>query len=636
MNWMPLVTGVAALLLALALTPVVRSWAINLGLCSQPRADRWNQRVVAMLGGVAIVTSVLVACLPVVTRLGSPGPLLLLTGLAMALVGYYDDRKEFRPELKLIAQILLAIVMVVGGLRIGLPQSWPVVIDPLLTLFWLVAITNAFNLLDNMDGLCAGIASVAGLVLAVIAMKTGSYALAAVCTALVGACLGYLKYNKHPATIFMGDCGSLFLGHMLAGAALLMPGAGGSGGFGLVLAVPALVMLIPLFDTTIVSLSRPWFKRRITQGGRDHMSHRLVAIGMSEPAAVRLLWILAGAGGFAAIMLLYLDWWLAVPIGLTVILITALLAWYLLRVRIYEETDSLTQVLDRASLPLLGEHRYRRRVGEVLFDTVGIGLGLFIAFVLRYEGRIVQPELQTQLVGALPLVVGIHLVIYALAGVYRGIWRFTSVVDLPRFVFAVVMGSVVSGLVLHLLGNNLGGSSTILVINGLLQMFMLAGTRVTLRLIRDMLRTSSATTPALMVGTSERAESLLRHFLYDRQASLRPIGLVSEHTAQVGLRLLGVSVLCTAVGVREHLLRTGAKDVVLLDDHFPVGAWTEILEVCAELGINARTYYDELLTAGAPVPPPADDGDGDGGDEPAEDAPAPAEAAADLPVDRPA
>ena len=169
----------------------------------------------------------------------------------------------------------------------------------MLTLFWIVGITNGFNLLDNMDGLCAGTDADRRTVPAVgMLHQSGSTPTAAYLAALLGATSGFLVYNVHPASIFMGDTGSLFLGLNLA-ALTLMHRAGrrrGRAGIVSIVAGPVLLLLIPIFDTTLVTVMRLLSGRRPSQGGRDHSSHRLVAIGLPEPTAVAVLWALAGSG----------------------------------------------------------------------------------------------------------------------------------------------------------------------------------------------------------------------------------------------------------------------------------------------------------------------------------------------------
>src|SRR4029077_15375024 len=157
-------------------------------------------------------------------------------------------------------------------------------------IFWLVGITNALNLLDNIDGLAGGVAAIGALFLTYLCHAAHQPAHAALCAPFAGAVCGFLVFNFNPASIFMGDCGSLFLGFFLAGSALINPAAGRSRTFLPVLAVPVLILFIPIFDTLFVMVQRKLAGRPVSLGGRDHTSHRLVALGLSERHAVLLLY----------------------------------------------------------------------------------------------------------------------------------------------------------------------------------------------------------------------------------------------------------------------------------------------------------------------------------------------------------
>ena len=191
-----------------------------------------------------------------------------------------------------------------------------------LAIFWLVSITNAINLLDNMDGLASGIAVIAAGFLALSFVTSGQFTEALILLVFAAALLGFLVYNSNPASIFMGDCGSMFVGFFLASSALINVNGGRSRSFLPVLAVPILVLFIPIFDTTFVTGLRKLSGRRASQGGRDHTSHRLVALGMSERHAVLMLYSFAALSGVLAILVqrARLDVSLAAIAGFTILL----------------------------------------------------------------------------------------------------------------------------------------------------------------------------------------------------------------------------------------------------------------------------------------------------------------------------
>jgi UDP-GlcNAc:undecaprenyl-phosphate GlcNAc-1-phosphate transferase len=310
---------------------------------------------------------------------------LLGCGLVIGGFGLADDVLSLKPSTKLIVQITVASALLVFGFRLHWTDS--LVGDSMLTLFWVVGITNGFNLLDNMDGLCAGTALIAGLFL-VLGMFTqaGVTPSAIYLATLLGATTGFLVYNFHPASIFMGDTGSLFHGLNLA-ALTLVAGQSGTRPSGVmsVVAGPILLLLIPIFDTTLVTVMRLLSGRRPSQGGRDHSSHRLVAIGLREPTAVAVLWLLAMLGGGLALsfQLPNHNWtW-----GLTAAFSIAMIGFavYLARIRVYEESD-LGKVPAAGLTPLLVDFMYKRRVAEVLLDLCLIPVAYYGAYRLRFGG----------------------------------------------------------------------------------------------------------------------------------------------------------------------------------------------------------------------------------------------------------
>ena len=309
----------ASFCLALILTPLVRALARRYDFVAAPKSDRWHKKPTAMLGGVAIWLSVLVT-----TLIFSPeiryGKLILLTSTFLFVVGLIDDVIHTKPYQKLIGQILGSAFVVYYGLT--LPWTGSVIVNMALAIFWLIGITNAINLLDNMDGLASGIAVIAAGFLALSFVNSGQFTEALVLLIFAAALLGFLVYNSHPASIFMGDCGSMFVGFFLASSALMNVSGGRSRSFLPVLAVPILVLFIPIFDTTFVTVLRKLSGRAASQGGRDHTSHRLVALGMSERHAVWMLYGFAALSGLLAILVqrARLDVSLAAIAGFTIVL----------------------------------------------------------------------------------------------------------------------------------------------------------------------------------------------------------------------------------------------------------------------------------------------------------------------------
>src|SRR3954467_7332954 len=286
---------------ALAPTPACRALAHRYGFVAKPKQDRWHKRPTALFGGVAIAA----VALGLGTTLGLQPTVtpLLVTAAMIAGFGLVDDALSLKASTKLIAQVTAASVLLLFGFRLQWLDSMAG--DAMLTLFWIVGVTNAFNLLDNMDGLCAGTALIAGTFLLIDLVGNPALAGAALYLAgLLGATAGFLVYNVYPASIFMGDTGSLLLGLNLAAISLIANGGDAQGRSGLlsVVAAPVLPLLVPIFDTTLVTALRVLSRRSPSQGGRDHSSHRLPRARPPPPRAVATLWMLAAAGGMISIL----------------------------------------------------------------------------------------------------------------------------------------------------------------------------------------------------------------------------------------------------------------------------------------------------------------------------------------------
>jgi UDP-GlcNAc:undecaprenyl-phosphate/decaprenyl-phosphate GlcNAc-1-phosphate transferase len=291
----------SALLLASGVTPIVRLAAQRFGFMDQPSARKQHVVATPLLGGLAIY----LACILALVLLGDRFYVNQVAGIAIgatlcSFMGLWDDRRGLSPWVKLIGQFLAAAILVITDVRIGfLPWEW---VNIAATLLWVVLVTNAMNLLDNMDGLSGGIACIAAIFFLLFAAMSKQYLVGALAAAVIGACLGFLFYNFNPASIFMGDTGSLFLGFTLAALAIKLRFPLNSSF--VTWMVPPFVLLVPLFDTSLVIISR--LRRRLnplTTPGKDHLSHRLARVSCGPREAVLMCYLLGGVGGVIATFL---------------------------------------------------------------------------------------------------------------------------------------------------------------------------------------------------------------------------------------------------------------------------------------------------------------------------------------------
>lgn len=301
---------VVALLASIAGTPVARRLAHRWGVIDQPSSRKVHLRPTPLLGGLAVYAAFWLGVL-FVSRLEVAAPEVFLPAttrelaaifvatLTLTILGFVDDKSGgLPPHTKLAGQLVAAAVAVAGGLQFHVFEQ--PVLDILLTGLWIIGISNAINLLDNMDGLSAGATAIAAISFFLIAALNGQVLVGSMALALAGACIGFLRYNFNPATVFMGDTGTLFMGFLLATIGMKLK-ASGPAWWSFILVM--VVLALPIFDTSLVTAYRIWKRKRLALGGKDHTSHRLVKLGLPDRQAVLVLY---GASAMAGVLALAL------------------------------------------------------------------------------------------------------------------------------------------------------------------------------------------------------------------------------------------------------------------------------------------------------------------------------------------
>ena len=412
-----------------------------------------------------------------------------------------------------------------------------------ITIFWLIGITNAINLLDNMDGLATGIAAIASGFLT-LNFVTGNQTMEALMLAVFAASLlGFLIYNSHPASIFMGDSGSMFIGFFLASAALINVSGGRSRSFVPVLAVPILVLFIPIFDTTFVTILRKLSGRAASRGGRDHTSHRLVALGMSERRAVLMLYGLAALSGLLAVTVRELKADVSLALVAAFTLGLTLLGVYLAGVKGYDEEEQVRVAREKPLFAFLIDFSYKRRIFEVLLDVVLIVLAYWSAYAIEFDAFSNSPAWKLFL-RTLPVLVVVRLAAFLLFGVYRGMWRYTSIDDLMAFAKAVAAGTVVTLVIVLFKFRFQGFSRAVFLIDALVMLMLLAGSRIAFRFFRQVLPAPNghADRRVLIYGAGDAGELLLRELLNNRELRYAPVGFMDDDPKKQGKVIHGFRV----------------------------------------------------------------------------------------------
>jgi len=292
-----------SLMAVLALTPAVRSLARRLSFLDHPNRSKVHIKPTPLMGGIAVALASLASAAAALALMKCPYSARIVGfmsgGLVVIVLGLADDANGMRPSVKLTGQTVAATVMLLSGGVEGLPV--PMLIGFPVAVFWMVGLMNAFNFLDNMDGITSGLAAIASFGIFSLALGNGHMLTAIAAIAVAGGALGFLRYNFAPASIFLGDAGSLFLGYVVGGLSLRAIAGAEAGSPALLL--PVLMLGYPIFDAFLVTASRVIDGRDVAMGGKDHSSHRLARLGMTPRQTAVTIYLISSSLTGAAVYL---------------------------------------------------------------------------------------------------------------------------------------------------------------------------------------------------------------------------------------------------------------------------------------------------------------------------------------------
>ena len=506
------IVAIAALSVSAAVLWLLLRSPVGARLVAIPSDERWHAEATPTFGGVGIFAgspreSFVALATGVIEWSSELGG--ILAGVTIVFVaGLVDDLRHLSPIAKLAAQVTAAVVVLASGLDVEIVGNdflaWAI------GLIWLVGITNAFNLLDNMDGLAATLAVVSCAYFAVDALtEHENETVLALALALGLACAGFLPFNLRPrrgAAVFMGDSGSLVIGFGLASLALAASWTVAGTTVATVL-LPLLVLAIPILDTTLVTIARLVERRPVTQGGRDHTSHRLVYYGLSETKAVLLLAIVASAIGATALAYNVLDNGRLTAIG---VLVTFVL--------LVQFGSFLSDLEERSRRGVEGPEPslWRalifepRRLVEVFADFVLICGSFLAAYALAVGGAGTEYERSVYL-SALPILLAARYVFFVALGVYRRVWRYATARDVVPIVVGCFGSALAAYLILVAL-RPIGSfpAAQIFLIDALLCTALVGASRLTLRLFPETLGHRGDRKRVLIVGAGRAGRSLAR------------------------------------------------------------------------------------------------------------------------------
>ncbi len=566
-----------AFLLCLAATPVVRKIAKRKGWVAYPSKQRWHKQPTALLGGVAIYFGIASALflmadfstiLPHFFRtsnsvnLPSLGAVIWLGMTFLFFLGLLDDFLHIKPHTKLVGQILVALLISFLGFRLHWFES--LTLDTMVTIAWIVGITNAFNLLDNIDGLCAGIGLIAVVFLTILFWVSTPEA-AVIAMSVGGALAAFLIYNFNPATIFMGDCGSLVIGFCLAVLSLYISEAQGSSALSN-FAVPIILLLVPIFDTTLVTLIRLLSGRKASVGGKDHTSHRLVLMGFSEKKAVLFLYTVATVSGVSAMFVSTSDTLTSPAVIIPVALAIILMGIYLSQLRVYPEKE-FSLLRDRSYTPILIELTYKRQLIQVILDLCLIAFSYYLAYRLRFSSADFAFYFKVFL-HSLPTVIACKFVAFFAMGTYKGIWGSMGSSDIFVLIKASTLATLLSVVAVTYIYRFTDFSKGMFLIDWLLTSVFLVGTRGSFRIFLDTIkRKTLGGEKAFIYGAGPGGELLLRELLNNKNLKIQPVGFIDDDSLKIGKRLQGFPILGAFKDLDMLLKKYGIGSLLISFNH---------------------------------------------------------------------
>ncbi len=587
----PLVATIIAMLLTIVTTPPLRRMALRFGVTAPPSDDGRHPEATPLLGGVAIIISILFA----LAAVHSLNVGMLAGSLGLLAVGVIDDVVAFRALPKLLSQIAIVAITLrfVGPFHLA---PWGG-LNALLTGFFLLATINAFNLIDGLDGLATGIGIAVAVASGVIALVHNQAPLGCRALAVAGALCGFLLYNASPASIFMGDSGALPLGLILGLLALHSGDLSGNSRLSRYV-VPMLLMLAPLRDTAIVSVSRMATGKPISRRGLDHSHHKLLALGLAEPAAVGLFWIVTAATSALAVTVVMIPHALLLATLPMVAGLFGVIALFMVDLTFDRTSPGVAIAELRGLARVILTFSYKRRLAEAMLDLALIPAAYFGAFLIRLDFR-VNDALMASLLACVPWVLAVTYAAFMVSGVYRGIWRYASVSDLLRLAIGAMLAGAFLVLLSMIVRIELSGSIAVLYVI-LLANFLVASRFSFRALRRGIALLAVADERVLIVGADELAEAAARYLAVARGRRAKIVGFVDDDAMKLGKLVHGRQVMGSLADLERILLATNFNELLVAMDSLPREMTLSLWEFANRHHLSVRRFSIRLNDIGPP------------------------------------
>jgi UDP-N-acetylmuramyl pentapeptide phosphotransferase/UDP-N-acetylglucosamine-1-phosphate transferase len=609
---------------SILLTPWVRSAARRFGAIDPPGERKVHGTPIPRLGGLAIFISFHLGLLlsysfdffsyppNFLTRIHF-GWLFIASLLAFG-VGLVDDIRKIPPSVKFSFQVMAGFIVAVTSYRIE-SISWPLgtlqlgILSIPITVLWIVGITNAINLLDGLDGLAAGTSLIVCFTMFGISLHDQNIGIALLSLLLAGTILGYLKYNFHPASIFLGDSGSYFLGFLLS---ILSLSSGLKGTTTFAILIPIMTLGLPIMDT-FLSMVRRVLKslhiftvdnqknilkffymngKSIATADRDHIHHRLLKLGLTHRNAVFFLYgvtLLLGGTTFSCVYFRDANQALIVAA-------IAVLSYIGIKKLGYSEIQLLQNgtFLSLYSSPLVCGKTFK-----FMIDTASISLSYYLAFLLRFEGTI-SPTVKQYYLSTIPVILIAKMVAFYLLGIYEGPWRYIGVADFLKMLKASVLGCLAAALILWTLPFFGVFSWSVLLIDFNLLFILMIGTRGSFRILEHLyLAHENGARRVLIYGLGRSSMDAFQEFIRNPGLHLNPIGFIDDTYKNLKKRINGYPVLGSLDSLESILDKNSIAEVIIPCTGVSEEKLDRLFRICTAHRIPLRRYqtgFEEIIS----------------------------------------
>ncbi len=597
-----LLAMITAMMVAAALIPGLNRLAFRFEIVAKPSADRPHAKPTPLLGGVAIMAGFALALwlfgrsLPVPRR---EMVWVLTFAAAVLAVGLVDDIVELRPRVKFGWQAVIIALFATWGPQLDLlPYHWAKLA---LTIFWLLTTTNAFNLIDGLDGLAAGVGIVSALTVAAVAGLHGHQFTMIAAVSLAGALGGFLLFNLPPASTFMGDEGALSVG-LILGILSIQASHAGEGSWPARFAVPILIVMVPILDIVTVTVTRLATGNPISRRGLDHSHHRLFRLGLTGARATASLVALQGiAAGFAVFITLIPGYEVVLMLPYIAI-VFALVALFLMDRSFDTESPGLTRDLPVFARFLLSAG-YKRRIVEVMLDLMLACAAFFGAMLIRFEFE-TPPHVVAAMLTTIPAVMLATCIAFIMSGVYKGIWRYSGVDEAVRFAVSAAIAGLMAYALSSLTDFAIPRAACLVFV--ILLFNLLLATRWSFHVfnrIVQMLATSGRR--VVIVGADARGQAAVMHLFSARNFDCGNfgsglIGVIDDDVFKRGKLFHGYPVLGSISELGEIFARAAFDEILIAQDDLG-GAQLDLLKSFATArGLKLRRFSLDVTDLGPP------------------------------------